>query len=289
MIKAGISIRDAWIEASRTIATVDRDNPDKQAEWMLAHILELKAHDLRRVVEMSLNASQAYLLESFIQRRLEREPLQYILGNIDFRHINLKVDRRALIPRPETEGLVEIGLEKIADLRIPKIFDIGTGSGAIVLSILSEHPDAFAVAIDNSPDALALACENAALLNLAGRIHFIHQDIYCTDNRGGLIGQFDLIISNPPYVTEDEYDLLQPEIALYEPRNALIAGKDGMNTIRRLATLGKTMLQPNGWMVVEIGENQAEQSLITYRNEGWQVELQKDLSGKIRYLTAQLP
>ncbi len=226
-------------------------------------------------------------LEKCLQRREKGEPLQYILGTMDFRCITLKVDCRALIPRPETEGLVEIGLECIRDLDHPRVLDIGTGSGNIMLALLSEHATASAWACDASEGALQLARENGRYLDLNRRITWALADIYSEHFLEQVAARFDLVISNPPYVSEGEFRALTREIREFEPEIALVGGTDGLRAIRRLAQIGPRLLAALGHLVCEIGEQQGEKAVEIFTELGWQARVKKDLSGKDRYLIAR--
>jgi len=184
-------------------------------------------------------------LESLAERRRAREPLAYILGEWGFRGLNLKVDGRALIPRPETEVVVERCLVHVRDIPEPRVLDVGVGSGAIALSIADEHPGAKVVGVDYCASALSLAEENRARTAVDGRVQLLKSDLL-----DEVAGQFDLVVSNPPYVSPDEYEGLQPEIRLYEPRKAVI----GVEVGAEIAREARSVLVPGGWIVLECGD-----------------------------------
>ncbi|MCX6640201.1 MAG: peptide chain release factor N(5)-glutamine methyltransferase [bacterium] len=285
-LKSDIGVSEALSIVTEAISTITDDQPQRQSQWMVAHVLTIKSSQLWKIPEQRLSEDQIIQLRNFLQRRRRREPLQYILGSTEFRHLTLKTDRRALIPRPETEGLVEIGLDFIKPVMQPKILDIGTGSGAIALSLVSEHSRCLAVAVDKSSKAINLARENAELLGLSDRVQFIRRDLFSKEFIQHFSEPFDMIITNPPYVSDGEYQTLAPEIRRYEPAMALLAGEDGCDAIRRLAEIGKVLLKPNGHLISEIGETQEKQAIEIFQRGGWQTNVQKDLSGKPRYLIA---
>ena len=183
-----------------------------------------------------------------MERRRAREPLAYVLGEWGFRRLTLSVDRRALVPRPETEVVVERCLVHLRGLAAPRVLDVGTGSGAIALAIADEHPGARVVAVDRADGALALARENLARTAIDGRVELRHGDLL-----EGLAGPFDLVVSNPPYVPAAEYDTLQPEIRLYEPYEAVV----GDGVWRKIARDARDVLAPGGHLVLECGDGQA--------------------------------
>jgi release factor glutamine methyltransferase len=236
--------------------------------------------------EITLDQQCVFRLKEFINRRLKHEPLQYILGTVDFRYINLKTDPRALIPRPETEGLVQIGLDHLAGTVNPSVLDIGTGCGAVALSIINEHPTAHIRALDKSREALALAEENARKLESTNRIRFIRTDLFEDDWLKHFESPFDLIISNPPYVSQKEFWELPPEIRLWEPPSALLSGEDGLQFIHRIARTAGKVLKANGYLICEIGERQARKTLDIFQHTGWDAFVRKDLNGRPRYVIA---
>src|SRR5438552_8941395 len=191
--------------------------------------------------ELSPEAEEGY--EALLARRARREPLAYILGEWGFRRLTLKTDRRALIPRPETEIVVERALDHIRDVEEPSVLDVGTGTGAIALAIADESPAARVTAVDVSPDALALARENLELTGVNGRVRLVEHDL--TSGLGD--GNFDLVVSNPPYVEPEELLTLQPEVRDWEPHVALVAS-GATEAVARAATQA---LRPGGWLVLE--------------------------------------
>jgi release factor glutamine methyltransferase len=185
-----------------------------------------------------------------MERRAAREPLQYILGHWQFRRLELKADGRALVPRPETELTAELAIRAAqAAGREPRVLDIGTGSGCIALSVASEVPGSRVWATDISGDALGLARENAVELNISS-VTFLQGDLYAAVP-SEMRGSFDVIVSNPPYVTSAEYEELQPEVREHEPAGALLAGDGGMQFQKRLIEKAPEWLRPGGTLVLE--------------------------------------
>jgi release factor glutamine methyltransferase len=217
--------------------------------------------------------------ETWIARRAEREPLAYITGSQGFRRIDIRVDPRVLIPRPETELLVAV----IKVDRPCGILDVATGSGAVALALADELPDATIVASDVSPDALALAAENAAALGAEGRVTFVESDLL-----EGIDGVFDAIGANLPYVVAGDIDGLQPEVSRFEPRLALNGGEDGLDLVRRLAAAAPAQLKPGGMLALEIGLGQAADTEAILRENGFvTIERHEDLSGIERVVSGR--
>ncbi|HSJ94576.1 MAG TPA: peptide chain release factor N(5)-glutamine methyltransferase [Gaiellaceae bacterium] len=223
--------------------------PDPRVD---AEILVAEAHGVPRsalfVPDGELSAAALARLEERVARRRRREPLQYVLGEWGFRRLTLTVDRRALIPRPETEVLVERSLALVAEIAEPRILDVGVGSGAIALALADERPDARVTAVDASADALSLARENAERTGLAGRVELVHGDLFA-----GVAGPFDLVVSNPPYVAESEIATLEPEVRDWEPREALV----GEGVTEAVAAGARSVLEPGGAVVLETAGGKA--------------------------------
>jgi len=209
-----------------------------------------------------------------VRRRLRREPVAYILGRKGFRHLELTVDRRVLVPRPETELLVEVALE----LRPQRVLDVGTGSGAIALAAADELPGCGVTATDTSPGALEVARTNAERLGLAERIEFIEGTVPEE-------GEFDLILANLPYVAERDWASLHPEVTRWEPREALLAGPDGLSAYRTFIPESAGLFhryagQRAGALAVEVGEGQAPAVVELLREAGFGgIETRRDLTG----------
>lgn len=275
-----MTVGEALAHGTHVLAESGIDTARLEAELLLAKACDdcaraLLYMELRR--ELSPEAEEAY--EELLTRRAAREPLAYILGHWGFRRLTLKTDKRALIPRPETEIVVERALEHL-DGGQPAVLDVGTGTGAIALAIADEHPGAHVTAIDASKDALALARENLELLDINGRVSLVEHDL--TEGLGQ--DSFDLVVSNPPYVEPEDIETLQPEVRDWEPRIALVA-HGATEAVARAAT---EALRPGGWVVLEIAENQAAKVAALLRDLGYEhLRVSPDLAGRDRVIEAQ--
>ncbi len=245
------------------------ENPRLEAEYLLSEVLDIPRLELYLRFEQPLNPKERDRLKAYVVRRANREPLQYIVGYTEFYGYKIEVDPRVLIPRPETELLVE---KAIGFCRFDtKILEIGTGSGAIPIAILRQFPGITVHAVDISQEALELAEKNA-IVNTAD-VQFFHSDIY--ENVPS--EKYGLIISNPPYIRDDEYETLAPEITRYEPKLALTAGEEGMNAYRRIIEGAENYLAEGGKILLEIGSKQAEAITELARSHGYNnINIQKD-------------
>lgn len=224
------------------------ENPRLEAELLLAGTLGMKRLELYLKFERPMTEPELATLRERVKRRAAREPLQYVLGNAQFRELTLKCDRRALIPRPETEELVELVLKRIPSEAAVRLADLGTGTGAIALALAHERPAASVVACDYSADALALAKENAATCKLAERVEFVRSDWL-----NAVSGNFDAIVSNPPYLTDDEVRVAEPEVRDHEPHSALIAPDAGLADLEKILRQAKPRLNTGGFVALETG------------------------------------
>jgi release factor glutamine methyltransferase len=264
------------LEAVRRVAAEFEEkgvpSPRVDAEILLAHVLDVGRSEL--YADREVPAAALERLEPLVERRRGREPLAYILGEWGFRRLNLRVDKRALIPRPETEVVVERCLAHLREIPEPRVLDVGVGSGAIALSIADEHPGARVVGVDYCSSALSLAEENRAHNSVDGRVKLEKSDLL-----DDVTGTFDLVVSNPPYVSPDEYETLQPEIRLFEPRKAVI----GVEVGAEIAREARSALVPGGWLVLECGDGQAAHLAAELESFGYADVLQTpDLAGRDR-------
>jgi release factor glutamine methyltransferase len=221
------------------------------AELLLGHALELGRVELYTGFERPLSEAELAACRELIARRAKREPVAYILGRWGFRGLDLDVDPRVLVPRPETELVVGRCLELVAGAAAPAMLDVGTGSGAIALALASELPEARVTACDVSEDALAVARANGERLGID--VEWVASDLFA----GLGERRFDLVVSNPPYVAEGELAGLAPEVRDWEPRGATVAGRTGLEVIERLAAEARVALEPGGAVVLEVGAGQA--------------------------------
>jgi release factor glutamine methyltransferase len=274
------SVGEALGAAVDALRAAGVDSPRLDAELMLAEASGLDRARLAADPGGGVPATAARRFGEMVRRRLRREPLAYILGRRGFRHIELAVDRRVLIPRPETELLVELALE----LEPRTVLDVGTGSGAIALAVADELPGSRVVATDTSAAALEVAAENARRLGLADRVRFLPGSVPEGES-------VDLVLANLPYVAERDWPLLQPEITRWEPREALLAGPDGLDAIRDLLSRlrvssriaeqnAKSALIAAGAVGLEVGEGQADAVAALLRDAGFaRTEKRLDLAG----------
>jgi release factor glutamine methyltransferase len=224
--------------------------PRLDAELLIGHALGLPRIELYTNFDRPLDEPELAACRALLERRGRREPVAYILGRWGFHGLDLAVDARVLVPRPETEVLVERCLALLDGLRAPRFADVGTGSGAIALAVKAARPDASVTATDVSADALAVARTNAAALGL-------EVELVETDLLAGVEGRFAVVASNPPYIGEGEMAALEPEVAEYEPRLATVAGPSGTEVLERLVAAAPAALEPGGSLVVECGAGQA--------------------------------
>ena len=271
---------DAVHEVARELDQAGVPSPRVDAELLVADVLGVSRSDLY-AADRALGKKELARLRELVARRREREPLAYVLGEWGFRGLVLTVDARALVPRPETEVVVERCLVHLRGLEAPRVLDVGTGSGAIALAIADEHPGARVVAVDSSEQALALARENLARTGLEGRV-----ELRLGDLLAGLDGPFDLVVSNPPYVSAGEYDSLQPEIRLYEPHEAVV----GDGVWERVARAALSVLPAGGHLVLECGDGQAAEVAEGLAALGYEDVLSTpDLAGRDRVVEARRP
>jgi len=258
MAEAGRALSVAGIvdAAARTLAQAQVENPRLDAELLIAEAAGLTRADLY-AGPLELDGETRRRFESLIRRRAGREPLAYIVGRKEFYSLEFEVGPAVLVPRPETETIVDVALKLIAQHANCRLLDIGTGCGAIALAIASNAPGVQVVATDISMDALAIAHRNAVRLGLESRTRFIRADCWDTLDGGEPLGRFDIVVSNPPYVCDSEMARLEPEIRDFEPRVALDGGPDGLNFYRRIvAGLGDHLLH-RGAVILEVGNGQA--------------------------------
>jgi release factor glutamine methyltransferase len=275
-----LSIRDLLHDAAGRMSAAGVDSARTDARILLAHALDVTREDLIAATRQP-SAEEAALFESFVARRLAREPVAYIQGRREFWSLDLKVGSGVLVPRPETETLIEQALTAFPDRNAAlSIADLGAGSGALLVAALKEFPNAQGTGFERSPEAFAYAEANLARHGLAARGRIVATDWNKAD------GPFDLILSNPPYIPTADIEDLDPEVRLFEPRAALDGGADGLDAYRGLAGLLPRLLKPGGMALLELGLGQAElveplfQSLTVVR-------VAPDLAGISRVLVLQ--
>ena len=259
------------------------DSPRLNAEHLLAHVLGRQRIDLYLEFERPLPESELTPLRELVRRRGAGEPLQHLLGTVEFCGRTFHCDKRALVPRPETEQLVELLISRFkSEIAYSRTIDVGTGSGVIALTLAAEFPKAEIVGIDISEDALMLARENAERLDLADRVQLLRSNLLEAVQPG-----FDLIIANLPYVSTEDRQNLSREV-LHDPEVALFAGARGDELVRQLIAQGPSWLRPDGMLAMEIGIGQSETLVAALVEKNYRdILTEKDYSGVIRFLFAR--
>ncbi len=255
------------------------------AEWLLAAALGVDRLQLYLKYDRPLSSEEREAFKPLLRRRAGREPLQYIIGRTGFRELELKTDPRVLIPRPETEVLVQEVLDW-ASAGAESVWDMGTGAGAVALSLAAEGTWTRVVATDVSPEALSVAADNAERYDLGGYVEFREGSLFEPLEEGE---RFDVIVSNPPYIAEGEKGELQPEVRDWEPPEALFAGADGLDVIRQLVAGAPKHLLSGGLLALECGLGQAEGIAADVQATGafGAVRIRADLTGRPRFVTAE--
>ncbi|MBI5131125.1 MAG: peptide chain release factor N(5)-glutamine methyltransferase [Rhodopseudomonas palustris] len=283
---AGASIAAARRALGRRLKDAAIDSAELDARLLIGEATGLDLTGLIVQAELLLSPDEAKLIGAYAARRLAGEPVARILGRREFWGLPLSLSADTLVPRPDTETVVEVALQLIAEAGrpAPRILDIGTGSGAILLALLSECPDAVGVATDISLGALRAAQANAASLGLANRAGFV-----ACDYASALGGSFDLIVSNPPYIPARDIAALDVEVRAHDPRRALDGGDDGLDAYRRIAPESVRLLRPGGALVVEIGQGQSDDVAALLRAAGLTVSEppRADLGGVFRAVTGR--
>ena len=243
--------------AARTLAQAGVENPRLDAELLLAQAAGVTRASLF-AGSIALDEETQRRFEALIGRRAGREPLAYITGHKEFYSLEFEVSPAVLVPRPETETIVDLALKFISGRANCRLLDIGAGCGTIALAVASNAREVRVVATDISADALAIEYCNAIRLELESRARFVHADCWDACDGGDPLGRFDIVVSNPPYVCDSEIARLEPEIRNFEPRIALDGGPDGLNFYRRIAAGLRDHLVDSGAVILEVGEGQAE-------------------------------
>ena len=257
------------------------ENPRLNAEHLLAHVLGRKRIELYLEFESVLTESELAPLRNLVKRRSEGEPLQHLLGTTEFCGLTFLCDKRAMVPRPETEELVELVESKVENREL-RIVDVGTGSGVIALTLAVKFPEAEILAVDISDDALALAQENAARLKLVDRVRFLKSSLL-----ENVEGTFDLVVANLPYISTQDHDTLSREV-LHDPAVALFASARGDELVRELIAQAPSQLRPGGMLALEIGIGQSEALLSALAEKNYRdISFKNDYSGVKRFLFAR--
>ena len=279
-----VTIASALLEATHRLAAGGIENPRGEARLLLSHALGFGPEKIIGHSELAIDDDGLTNFEAALSRRVRREPMSHVLGKREFWSLDFRVTPDTLDPRPDSETLVDAVLEHtVGGKRSLRVLDLGTGTGCLLLAILSELPNAAGVGVDISPAALAVARENSAMLGLDKRA-----DFKIGDWDAGLDGDFDIIISNPPYIPTADLDRLEPEVGRFEPRLALDGGIDGLSEYRTLAPVIKRRLCCRGTAFIELGEGQFES--VAEIMTGMELEIsdrRHDLGGVPRCMVVQ--
>lgn len=260
------------------------ESPRLSAEHLVGHALGLNRMRLYLEFERPLTEPELVCIRPLVKRRSQREPLQHILGEVDFAGVRLKVDRRALIPRPETELLVEVVASwAVENPPVARIADLGTGTGAIALGLAERLPSVTVLAVDREDAALTLARENGAARSCGARVEFVRSDWFTAMPAA----PYDIIVSNPPYLSEAELVDVAPEVRDFEPRSALVAAEDGLGDLLKIISGAGEHLRRGGLLALETGPSQHAALIAAATAAGYsKVESRRDLAGRDRFILA---
>jgi len=276
---------DALTEAAATLERAGVEHARADAEWLLASVLGVDRFAIYVQPTRQLALREAERYRELVARRSIRVPLQHLLGFEEFHGMHLTVSPDVLIPRPETEGLVQWAIEMLRAEQVSLVADVGTGSGAIACALTRSIPGLRVLAIERSLPALAVAASNVAALGLVGRVVLLAGDLL--DPVGAPM--LDAVVANPPYLPTGVLPSLPPEVSGFEPREALDGGGDGLTVIRRIVAVAPFALRPQGRLVMEIGEDQAGPVASLLAAAGFtDIEARRDLVGRERYITGRL-
>jgi release factor glutamine methyltransferase len=277
-----ITVLEVIKKTSEFLTSKGVESSRLNAETLVGHALSLSRMKLYLQFERTLTEAELDIIRPLVRRRSQREPLQYILGKVEFSNISVQVDKRALIPRPETEYLIEKIKEKFSTQLPTHILDLGTGTGAIALALAKHFPQTRVTAVDSSLDALMLASENIQSAGFSERIKPLVSSWFDSVPKNSV---FDLIVSNPPYLTSREVSEALPEVSKFEPHTALIANDEGLADIKTILSQAKAYLAPLGLIALETGETQHEAIRVFASSCGFiHFESSKDLTGKDRFV-----
>lgn len=283
-----MTVLEAIQKSTEFLAKKGVESPRLQTELLLAHQLKMPRMKLYLNFDRVLTVVETDSLRELIKRRAAREPLQHITGSTNFCGHEIAVSRAALVPRPETELLAELGWKFLSTIKadLSTCLDFGTGTGCLAIALAAKCPAAKITALDISADALALAKQNAEINKVSERIVFLLGDSFAAFKEKI---QFDLLASNPPYIASAEIATLEPEVKDFDPRAALDGGADGLDFYRRLAAEAKPFLKSDGKLMVEFGDGQADDLKKIFAAEKWIVEtVQEDYSHRARILVARI-
>ena len=260
-------------------------SPKCDAEWIICHFLKIEKLDIYLDRHLITEKETLDKIRDAILRRSKREPLQYILGKVDFYNITLKCDSRALVPRFESELLVELIIKEHQVNFDGRIIDFGTGTGALIISLAKQFPLATCIGIDKSKDSIELAEENVTLNNCNDNVELIHHDWYQNINS---LKKADILVSNPPYLTLDEWSNAEPEVKNHDPKDALIASDGGKTDLKQITSIAPVFLKKSGMIALEFGSGQSDFLIENLKERFYNITIKNDLTGKRRFLVGFL-
>ncbi len=280
------TVRDALVWVTDFLGRRGDDRPRVAAEWLMSAATGLSRVEIYAFSDRPLSLEERATLRALVKRRAAGEPLQYVTGEMPFRRLVIAVERGVFIPRPETEVLVDVALERIATVAHPRVADVCTGSGCVAVSIAYERAEARVWATDVDERAVTTAARNAMRARVDDRVHILHGTLL-EPLPEGLLASLDLVVANPPYVPTAEVEGLPDEILRFEPRLALDGGSDGLAQARLIADAALRYLRPGGWLAMEL----SEEGVVAFARELEDaydgIEVRKDLTGRDRIVAAR--
>lgn len=283
---SAMTLGEMMISCTQELKSVGIENAGREMEILLTSVLGESRTDLYYDRNKLLSESNCLMVKEYSKRRRTGEPIQYIVGDTEFFSLQFKTDKRALIPRPETEILVEKAIELLRGMDNPAVLDIGTGSGAIAAAVAA-NCDCRVTAIDCSEEALELAGENCQLNNVDKKVDLIKFDFLSENFSNHYDAKFDLVVSNPPYVSLGEVSSLDANIKDFEPMIALTDNADGLTFYRRIAELTTNICKPGGWVLLEIADNRGTEVMEIMQSKLTSLKIFPDLTGRDRVIAGQ--
>lgn len=280
------TVKDALDWTVEFLGRKHDDHPRRSAEWLLSSATGLSRVELYAYHDRPLSPEERERYRTLVTRRAEGMPLQYVTGEMPFRHLVIHVEPGVFIPRPETEVLVDVALEHIGGLPEPRVIDLCTGSGCVAVSIAHEHPGASVWAVELGQAAFDTACRNALHAGVADRVQVLHGDLF-DPLSAELLGNVDFIVSNPPYIPSADLPDLPAEVLGFEPHEALDGGPDGLDTYRRILAEAGEWLAPGGGIAVEVDAGRVADAAVLLGAEYEGVTVHKDLTGRDRLVYAR--
>jgi release factor glutamine methyltransferase len=279
-----LTFREVFDKSHQFLSQKGVPSPKCDIEWIVSHVTGKSRMNIYLNLDEIVDKKTLSEIRGMLVKRAKREPLQHLLKSIQFCDLQLKCDHRALVPRPETERLIEIITERIGIDFSGKIYDFGSGSGAILLALCNNFPHATGVGLDSSKEALDLSTENAEVTSLFNRVKFEFFDWMNNDFLGK---DLELIVSNPPYLTEKEWSLCEPEVKVFDPKEALVSPMNGFAHIMRIIRISSESLKEGGSLFLEIGLGQSEKVCETLSKSFKDIDVLKDLNGIRRFIHAK--